>query len=124
MRGTWVKRAAVGCRPDDAVEVPDREVVDCDSTSVVLRLAHGTSAEGLLRYLHRQVIAALLPLVDVDCSFTAAEWMGPRWDPHVTVASFDVPKELCGTVRDRVARDAIGRAVTFDAPVRAADSRG
>ena len=44
-----------------------------------------------LQDLHEAALAALLPLVAADCTFTAKEWLGDRFEAHLTLAMADLP---------------------------------
>ncbi len=44
-----------------------------------------------LQALHDAALAALMPLVADDCVFTAKEWLGDRFEAHLTLAMADIP---------------------------------
>lgn len=44
-----------------------------------------------LQALHDAALTALMPLVADDCTFTAKEWLGDRFEAHLTLAMADLP---------------------------------
>jgi hypothetical protein len=61
--------------------------------AIVLDVHHqpdGTRNESL-QALHEAAYAALLPLVDPSCAFTAREGSGERFRAHLTLAMADIP---------------------------------
>jgi len=69
----------------------------------VQRLADG-SRNDPLQSLHEAALAALMPLVHPHCDFTPLEWLGPRFEAHLTLAMADIPPtqfdEILRFVRD------------------------
>ncbi len=57
-----------------------------------------------LQALHEAALEALMPLVHPDCDFTPHEWLGPRFEAHLTLAMADIPTtqfdEILRFVRD------------------------
>jgi len=61
-----------------------------DGTSVCLRVGGDGEPRAALQTLHESILDAVRPAIAPECPFTAAEWSGPRYDPHITLANFDV----------------------------------
>lgn len=66
------------------------------TSAIALRVQHLPTGETNppLQALHEAALEALLPLVRPDCDFTPREWLGPRFDAHLTLAMADLPLRL------------------------------
>lgn len=69
----------------------------------IQRLADGSRNEPL-QSLHEAALGALMPLVHPSCDFTPMEWLGPRFEAHLTLAMADIPPtqfdEILRFIRD------------------------
>lgn len=86
-------RAVEGHR---ALTITARGPVAFGRSGIALRVQHDEAGapNAALQALHEAALRELLPLVREDCDFTPREWLGPRFDAHLTLAMADIPARL------------------------------
>ncbi|CAN5659598.1 hypothetical protein BH23CHL5_BH23CHL5_04270 [soil metagenome] len=52
----------------------------------------------MLQALHDRALEVLMPLVSGTCNFTPNEWLGVRFEAHLTLAMADIPSTLFNEV--------------------------
>lgn len=85
--------ALAGKRP---FVVYNNGVVAFGTIGIALRIQHTPDGQTNrpLQQLHEAALDALLPLVHPACDFTPHEWLGERFDAHLTLAMADIPQQF------------------------------